>query len=207
MSDKYEEETYTPNSWADFAEKLNTAKAVQEDLNASQEVVDDAVLNLINARVALQMRAQKGVLNAGILCAESLDTEHNTPATVAALNKALEKAKEVSDNLNATQKEVNDASNALYTAINNLLDIVDNSKLVKLLEAAQNLDTSKYTAETAEAFNAAVEAAVKVSENKDATLEEINKAYSDLAYAMMNDCKSEYKRTCKYYCNGRKHPQ
>lgn len=178
------ETTYTPNTWSAFAPQLTAAKTVLNDPNAVQSDVDAAYQALISARLALQERAQTGVLVQTIAAAEALDTTNNRPATVAALKTALDAAKTVRDNLNATQQEVNEANTNLLTAMINLLDIADNKKLVDLISSADTLDLSKYTADTAATLQTALSKAKQVSGNKDATEQDVADAYRDLANAL-----------------------
>ena len=180
------ESAYTPSSWALFAPQLTAAKATLIDPNAVQSDVDAAYLALITAKLALQERAQTGVLVQTNDASAAQDTTHNTPATVAALHSALDAAKLVRDNLNATQAQVNEAATRLLTAMVNLLDIVDNKKLVDLAAAADQIDLSKYTQDTAAALRTVLAQAKQVFANQDATKEQIDNAYRDLANAMAN---------------------
>ena len=65
-----------------------------------------------------------------------------------ALQAAISNAEEVLANENATQEEVNKASQELVDAINNLVEIIDNSRLVQLVESAEGLTEDKYTQST-----------------------------------------------------------
>lgn len=178
------EADYTPATWADFSAKLAEAKALAEEEFASQSQVDEMVIALVTVKSALESKPQTNVLDLFIEIAENLDTDGNTPATVAALKEALNAAKAVRANENATQDEVNAAAKTLSQAINNLLDIADNSRLVKLIKAAEKLNPADYTPETVAPFQEALNAAKAVAANQDATPDDIEKAYKDLAKAI-----------------------
>lgn len=123
-----EEECYTKESWAAVESALNEARALLDQEAITQEEVDDAFLNLILAFDQLEYSVQKVGLKAAIdgaeeILADTQQMEQYQPESVQALKDALKAAKEVYDNKDATQDEVNLTATNLMTAVNALVKI------------------------------------------------------------------------------------
>ena len=111
---------YTPGSWAVFEKELDEAIIVYEDVNATQEEVDSAYNELVKAYLDLRLKPNKDLLEDLINQANGLNVANYTKATFDGLTKALNEAKVVFENPNATQKEVDSAKATLEKAINSL---------------------------------------------------------------------------------------
>ena len=135
------EESYTAESWAALEEALAAAEAVLADPSATQEEVDAATAALRAAIDALELAetpagdVDKSELAKTIGIAEGLKKGNYTEGSWKALEKALEKAKAVMADEDATQAEVDAATAALKAAIAGLklvgvADTGDNANLV-----------------------------------------------------------------------------
>ena len=93
---------------------------ILKDVNATQEQVDNAYNQLVKAYLDLRLIPDKSLLEELINKAEGLNVANYTKATFDGLTKALNEAKAVYENPNATQKEVDSAKATLEKAINNL---------------------------------------------------------------------------------------
>jgi len=111
---------YSTDTWAAFEKELNEAIAVYEDLNAMQEEVNNAHKELVTAFLNLRLIPDKSLLEELINKAEGLNLASYSKATVQIVNDALENAKNVLANKNATQREVDNAKATLEKAINSL---------------------------------------------------------------------------------------
>lgn len=129
---KLEKADYTTNSWEAFAEALKAAQQVLDNKNATQQDVDTALSALQDAISKLEATAEpkpnpepgvvdKAALNATINKAAAINLGLYTDDSANALRAALKKAREVSDNSNATQKQVDAAREALEKAIAGLV--------------------------------------------------------------------------------------
>lgn len=120
------EEDYTAETWAALEEVLEHAKAVLADPAATQEEIDAAAEALWEAIEALELAetgsgdVDKSQLKKAIALAEGLKKGNYTEASWKALEKALKSAKEVYEDADATQKEVDAATAALKAAIDGL---------------------------------------------------------------------------------------
>lgn len=135
-----DEEDYTAESWADLEEALAAAEAVYADPAATQEEVDAATAALQAAIDALELAdvpagdVDKRELKKAIILAEGLNKGNYTEYSWNALVEALEEAKEVYGDADATQAEVDAATAALKAAIAGLkvkgVETGDNADLV-----------------------------------------------------------------------------
>ena len=112
---------YTPESAEAFTAALEAAKAVNDDAEATQEQINQAVNDLAAAKAGLIERADKSELNRAITAANAVDTENCTDNSVAALKEALSAANALLDDANASQEEVDAAVSALDEAVANMV--------------------------------------------------------------------------------------
>lgn len=177
----YQEDDYTSDTWAEFADALADAETVLADENASEEEVSAAVAALDAAKAGLIARGNKTELSelvdeAHALTAETIYTE----STQNALDEAIAAAETVLADADATQEEVDAAKAELQSAIDGLVDVTELTVLCaagELVRAAEEM----FTADSFEAFIAALEEAEEVLGNPDATQEEV-----DAAAAVLN---------------------
>ena len=102
---------YTEESVENVRLALTNAQTVYEDETAEQEALMDAVTSLL--------RIDNSRLDALIQKAEEIltDADSYTSGSVDALQKALEEAKAVAGNKNATEEEINAAYDKLFDAL------------------------------------------------------------------------------------------
>ena len=112
-----EADKYTEATWTAFETKLNEANAVYNDENAMQEEVNSAHKELVTAFLNLRLIPDKSLLEELINQASGLDSANYTKASFDGLTKALNEAKVVFENPNATQVEVDSAKATLEKAI------------------------------------------------------------------------------------------
>ena len=115
-----DKDKYTIDTWAAFDKELDEANVVYADENAMQEEVNNAYKELVTAFLNLRLIPDKSLLEELINQAEGLNAINYTKATFDGLTKALDEAKAVFENPNATQKEVDSAKATLEKAINSL---------------------------------------------------------------------------------------
>ena len=108
---------YTEATWTAFETKLNEAVSVYNDENAMQEEVNNAYKELVTAFLNLRLIPDKSLLEDLINQAEGLNAINYTKATFDGLTKALNEAKVVFENPDATQEEVDNAKDVLAKAI------------------------------------------------------------------------------------------
>ena len=112
-----EENLYTPESWAKLADPMTTAQAVLDNPTATQDEVNAAYEALVRAYLDLRLKPNKDLLKDLINKAEGLDSANYTKASFDGLTRALNEAKAVFDNPNASQVEVDNAKDVLSKAI------------------------------------------------------------------------------------------
>ncbi|OUQ87019.1 hypothetical protein B5G50_18960 [Brevibacillus brevis] len=112
-------EDYTSESWEELQKALEKANSVLADRNATQEEVDKALSALTKAREGLQKpdeptptpTVDKSKLQAKVdeIDDEDLDEDDYTSSSWRKLEKALKRAKDVLEDPDATQDEVDEA--------------------------------------------------------------------------------------------------
>lgn len=114
-------EDYTGASWADFTNALQKAEDVLKNVEATQEEVDaaaDALQEAMDALVkAEKPAADTGALTEALEAVKNLNKTEYTEESWAALEKAVADAYAVLDNADATQEEIDAATEAVYAAI------------------------------------------------------------------------------------------
>ena len=111
---------YTEATWTEFNDALTAATSVYNDINAMQPEVNEAYTNLVTAFLNLRLIPDKSLLEDLINQANGLNSTNYTKASFDGLTKALNEAKAVYENPNATQEEVDNAKDVLEKAINSL---------------------------------------------------------------------------------------
>ena len=119
---------YTPASWLRLTAPLNQARSMYNNANATQVQINSATNNLraaIEALVPVQGQQQpvvdRDALRVAIANAESRVQANYTPASWLRLTAPLNQARSMYNNANATQAQVNTATNNLITALSNLV--------------------------------------------------------------------------------------
>ncbi|MGV3213739.1 lectin-like domain-containing protein [Staphylococcus simulans] len=170
---------------------LNTAKEVQADQNASQETVDKAKTDLENAVNAKTTQDKVDAFNKALdaLKAElekvkTIDKDFYTPNSVKPVNDAETAGQTIVNNSTGkTVEEINKATQDLKEAQKHLVEKADKVELDKVIDTAENTDLNVNDKED-KAVKDALEKAITVQEDYNATQEEVDKAQSDLAKAL-----------------------
>ena len=145
---KLEESNYTTDSWKVFKEALDAAIAVNEDENALEYEVKDALNNLKDGYAQLVLVADKSALQSMVDRINGLEEELYTPESWAKLADPMKVAQGVLDNPAATQDEVNAAYEALVRAYLELRLIPNKDLLEDLINKAQSFEAANYTADS-----------------------------------------------------------
>ena len=196
-----EEDKYTEESVKALKDAVAEAEKVVADENATQESVDVATKAVEEATKGLTEKpavpeVNKDALKAAIEKAEdvlkNLDEDAYTPESVEALKGALETAKGVFDNADAVQTEVDQAAEAIETAISGLTvkpaPEADKTALkAALAEAAQKLENAEsFTEESVKALKEAMDLAQSVLDNPEANQAEADAAATAVRTAIEN---------------------
>ena len=184
------ESEYTQASWSAMQTALTAAKTVSDNASATQAQVDGAQTALTTAINELELKpiiVNKTALNAKIEEAENTTASAYTDASWSAMQTALTAAKLVSDNVSATQAQVDGALTALTTAINGLElkpVMVDKAALNAKITEAEGKTESAYTQASWSAMQTALTAAKTVSNNANATQAQVDGATAALTKAI-----------------------
>ena len=190
-----ETEQYTPSSLKDLEEAVKAAQAIYDDPNADQNKVNEAKTNVEDKMKALKAKAKKDALNLAITAAEgdAALVDKYTEESIEKLQKAIKEAKEVLADENASQEEVDAAEKAVKAAQKALVEKetpkpeapVKKDELKAAVEDATKVvgDTEQYTEESLAALQAAIDKAIAVLDNPEATQAEIDAAVKSVKEA------------------------
>ena len=151
-----DESGYQPDSWAALAQALAEAEKVAANRDATADEIEAAYTNLEAAYKALALRADMTAIDDMISKVEAMDANAHTAKSWKLVADALEAAKTVAANENATQEAVDAAARTLQAAAAALVKAGDATELNALVEETKQLDLSKYTVESADAIRQAI---------------------------------------------------
>ena len=183
-----ETEQYTPASLKDLEDAVKAAQAIYDDPDADQDKVNEAKTNVEDKMKALKARAKKDALKLAITAAEgdAALVDKYTEESIEKLQKAIDEAKEVLADENASQEKVDAAEKAVKAAQKALVEketpkpeapVVKDELKATVKDATEVVgDTDKYTAESLAALQAAIDEANAVLDNPEATQAEIDAA-------------------------------
>lgn len=176
--------SYTKESWDVFQKALNAAKELLENEASTGTDMEAALTDLQNASKAL-VRINRSNLMAELSKYEGLlnDDGTYTAASWEAFQAVVKSARDVLDNLEATQQAIDEAADSLAPAFEKLVLSSDfvKDETAKLESSVTNTDNT-YTAESWSAYQAAL-AAVKEKLAQGAAPAELNQAYAALEKA------------------------
>ena len=178
---------YTEDSAKRMQEALDVAAKVLADENAFKDEIEGALAGLIAAEEGLErlpVNVNKEKLKELIAKGDGYMAKADQYVSTENLEIALESAKEVYGNKDATQEEVDAAYKVLLNAIFDLRLIPNKDKLEELLNKVEKMNLDQYTAETAKAVRTAYAKALAVFEDEDATQSEIDAAVASLDTAV-----------------------
>ena len=180
------EEEYTQESWAVLEAAIEEAKTVEADPAATRGEIDQAVANLVKAFGALEYGVQRQHLQAAVDAASAIlgAAQDYEEESLAALRAVIDGARDVLEDSKATQGQINQAASDVIDAIVLVIKDADIASLESLLKAVEGLDEAKYTQESYQALERAVESAKAVLANPDRTQEELALAYTGISQAI-----------------------
>lgn len=151
-----DESRYQPDSWAALAQALAEAEKVAANRDATADEIEAAYTKLEAAYKALALRADMTAIDDMISKVEAMDANAHTAKSWKLVADALEAAKTVAANENATQEAVDAAARTLQAAAAALVKAGDATELNALVDETKQLDLSKYTVESADAIRQAI---------------------------------------------------
>ena len=175
---------YTPESVENLRKVLAEAENVYALEGADQETVNAAARNLMDAVTSLVVIDKETRLDILIQKAEEMmaDADQYTAASVENLQAALDAARLIAEDKDASEEAVNAAYLDLAEAMTSMVRRADKSELKTALDKAAEIlaDTSKYVEESVAGLQAAADAAQAVYDREDADASEVGAAVKSL---------------------------
>ncbi len=179
------ETNYTAASWEALQSALTEAQAVEQDEDAVQTEIDRVKAALQEAYDDL---VDKSALDEKIAAVEEKENTGYTTSSWNAFNEALQSAKTITADRDATKQDIEDALQALTDAETALAPIGNKEELNTLIDTieAENLVEEKYTATSWKALQDALTAAKEVKDSEDVNQEDVDQAKTNLQEARTN---------------------
>ena len=191
---------YTEDSAAALNAAMEEAATVMEKENATKTEAAEAESGLLVALAGLEKivtepepETDKSLAKALYSAYKELKLSGYTEESAAVFTEALEALQSIIEKADASQEEVDSAAAKLLSAATALVVLptapeepeikVDFSVLNMLYNAYMNMDTAKYTKETADAFLGALHHAEEVLQNEEADQTTVDAAATALAKA------------------------
>jgi len=182
---------YTSDTWEALAAALSGARAVLADGDATQEQVDAARDDLARALDQLEAAVSTTVLRALVDSASGLDAGDHTPESWSRFSDALDVARQVLADEEATQAQVDTVAQALVGARDALVRIdptpepgeVDRAALEAAIASAGALVESDFTPDSWAPFTQALATAQGVLADEEATQAQVDAATKTLITA------------------------
>ena len=172
MAEEIDIDRFLSDGKEEFMNALQLANDILVVEDASEIDVYKIYEELYNSMMNLQLKAEKGELCKAIIEAEGIDLDLYTENSKNILVSAIEEAKAIKENEEATEKEVNNALSNLNNARESLVEAADKTELKELVDKAKAIDDSKYTTTSIELLNAEISNAISILENNNLSIGE-----------------------------------
>lgn len=171
----------------EFTEALREAEEILSNPNVTQKEVDDSFKRLSEVMHMLSFeKGNKESLVSLVGQIATLNSEDYIKATWDKLDIALNEANKIIANENAMEGEVSEAYSKLIKSFLDLRLKPSKDKLNDLINKASKLDGNKYTKNSWSVFARALKVANEVSENENATKDEVSNSEKSLELALAN---------------------
>ncbi|WP_161635114.1 discoidin domain-containing protein [Thomasclavelia saccharogumia] len=185
MAENADLEKVVPAVVEEFNEALANAKTVYDDVKATQEEVDNAFDRLANVMHMLQFfKGDKTALQKLVDQINGLETSKYIESTWNAMVPALDRANDVLANVNAMQEEVDEVYTELVKAFLDLRLKPNKDLLQELINKANGLNAASYSAKTWDVVANALEEAVNVLNDSEASQVQVDNAKDVLTKAI-----------------------
>lgn len=172
MAEEIDIDRFLSDGKEEFMNALQLANDILVVEDASEIDVYKIYEELYNSMMNLQLKAEKGELCKAIIEAEGIDLDLYTENSKNILVSAIEEAKAIKENEEATEKEVNNALSNLNNARESLVEAADKTELKELVDKAKAIDDSKYTTTSIELLNSEISNAISILENNNLSIGE-----------------------------------
>jgi len=189
-AEKPEEADYTEETWTNLQNALSEAKLINEKADVTQQEVDDALENLLQAIGDLQEKPEpsdKTGLQVAIEEAEQQKESDYLESTWTNLQGVLGEAKIINENDGATQEEVDNIVEELLQAIEDLQKKTvptDKTKLQEKIAKADELEETDYLESTWMNLQSVLKKAKSIDAKEDASQKEVDDILEDLSQAI-----------------------
>ena len=178
---------YLEESITTLRNAANLSQGLIDNQCKDIDLIKEATGNLENAISQMKkVEVDKTVLDLLIKEAEKYEEGNYTTDSWQAFKEALDAAKDVMNDENALESNVNDALNNLTDAIGNLILRADKSRLQGLYDMVSGLDMSQYIESTTIGFSESMVNIKAILDDPNVTQEEVDGVYKVLLKAYLD---------------------
>lgn len=137
---------YVDAGKAELSAAVEKAQGVYDNPKSTQEEIDTAALEVLEAMLNMRYKADKSILQKIVAEAASIDLSAYTPESVQNFQSAYKAAQEIADDNNLSkddQAKVNEAAKNLQAAINSLVPVNGDATANQTSGSAKTGDTAK----------------------------------------------------------------
>ena len=137
---------YVDAGKAELSAAVEKAQGVYDNPKSTQEEIDAAALEVLEAMLNMRYKADKSILQKIVAEAASIDLSAYTPESVQNFQSAYKAAQEIADDNNLSkddQVKVNEAAKNLQAAINSLVPVNGDATANQTSGSAKTGDTAK----------------------------------------------------------------
>jgi plasmid stabilization system protein ParE len=178
---------YTPETVDKLASAITEAQAVKNDENATQVAVDIQVDSLQTAIDQLMKKGDKTELTSVINEAVNINRDIYTDESLEKLDSSITVAKQVQEDQNASQTEVDQAKNDLRNTIDTLQEKEEPEKTLvlirQLIAECESLAQSDYTPQSYQVLENELALAKSLIDKSDVTIAEASAQLNSLENA------------------------
>ncbi len=166
----YDPSEFTDESWEIFEPIWEQAKAIAADIDATQNMIDEILEQLVEANQQLvAYHVDKTKLGEAIDEASAKKESDYTSATWKLFQKKLQAANDIMATAKPEQSSIDQAEKDLRDAMKQLVKRGDKTQLTTLIQTIEQLDEARYTSDSWSALQKAYEQALSIYDDIDAS--------------------------------------
>lgn len=167
-------EDYTPVTYERYIHDLEDAEAQKSDIFMSDEEKLEYINAMLSSYDALEPMPDKTALQAALSKADRYDVSAYTPNSADSFHSEVSKMEVICDDVNATEKEVTDAENAIAAAYTLLTLKADKTELNELYDSYSGFALDAYTPSSADSFRKRLQDSQKLIRDENASQNSVN---------------------------------
>ena len=174
-ANEYDISTFTPNSVEDFKSAISKVQVIYEDENATKKEVDDAEADITDAYLLLTLKADKTKLVELYNKYTNYSLDEYTSSSIKSFDKEIQNAKELIDDENISQDEVDKQVQAMKSIETLLVEKADKTRLIELYNNYADYSLDEYMPSSIKSFNKEIQNAKELIDDENVSQDKVDK--------------------------------